>query len=439
MLENQSTRHFPIRSECTILTLIVIFARRGLCFVYNQALQTAVRAMPMPQFPLAYVPLLGPGSRLSSDQQELLAALQRAEREQSSRLSPNTLLDPERRRRVELTLGEMLAQPRAIKETLDAEAEAIRNTGRAIAARHMRRIYLVGCGDSLAAGYAVRPLFERLLGVSCEALEALEYAHYLYSNTDGLTVVLAISSSGATVRTLEALLRARSMGALTVGISNTRDAPMLGLADHGLLVHAERRGWPTQATTAAMTVLCQLGLQTARAQGSDTRELEREMARVPALIETALAEFSGPMAELAERLSARPVYLFSGGGPSWATAQLGAAKVRECTPLHAFAIQVEEFHHYVSQKPGDPLFLIAPEGPSSWRVTDAAKAGKAWGGFVCVLTGSVSSSFEECADLELKLPAIIEDLSPLIFVVPLQLFAYHLARFLFAKAEQRVK
>ena len=383
-----------------------------------------------------YEPLVGPGSRLGDDGQSLLIALRNKEREEAAGIPADAPLDPYRRRRVGLTLAEMRRQPQAIAETLEQEINTIRDAARGFAAREPGRVYLVGCGDSLSAGIAVRPWFEHLLGRPCEALQALDYSHYLYHPTDSQTAVVAISSSGVTPRTVEALMRARSRGALTVGVSNTRGAPLIREADFGLYVHAERKGWPTQASTAAMAMLYSLATEIGHARGIDVAGARRELVRVPAVVAATLERFDSPMAQLGAELADKPVFLFAGAGPSWATAQFGAAKVRECTPAHAVPVHLEDFHHYNSQKAGDPLFVIAPNGPSLSRALDTVHAGKAWRGLVYILTGP-DEVRDRSADLVLTLPPVSEVFSPLVYVVPLQLFAYHLAMAQFANAESR--
>ena len=381
------------------------------------------------------VPLLGPGSQLDPRQQAIVAALQRAERAGAAQVPSDAPLDPGRRRRVELTRAELWAQPTVIGATLEAESAAIREAGRSLAARRLDRLYVVGCGDSLAAAVAVRPLFERLLHVPCEALQALDHAHYLHGNTDARTAIIGISSSGQTPSTVGALLRARSGEALTIGLSNSPGSPLLDEAELPLRVHATRQGWPTQTTTGAMAVLCRLAVEAAPGAGSDTRAVSEQLARLPELMERTLTQFDAPMAELAGSLVQKSLHLFAGAGGSWGTAQLGAAKVRECTPTHAFAIHLEEFHHYNSQKIGDPLFVVVPDGPSMPRALDTVEAGKAWGGLVYVLSGACDPAFERLADQVFTLPAISDLLSPLVYVIPLQRFAYHLGLAQFARAE----
>jgi glucosamine 6-phosphate synthetase-like amidotransferase/phosphosugar isomerase protein len=299
---------------------------------------------------------------------------------------------------------------------------------------HINRLYVVGCGDSLSIAIAAQPLLERLLGFPCQALEAFEYVDYMYRVTDRRTAVVGISSSGTTPRTVEALLRARSQDALTIGVSNSPDSPVLQEARYGLCVPATRKGWPTQATTAAMAMVFRLGIAAGRVRGVATAHLRREMAGVPNVMEGVLRHLDDSMAQLASGLVTKPVQLFSGGGQSWATALIGAAKVRECTVKHAVALHVEEYHHYNSQKAGDPLFLIAPPGPSVFRAIDAARSGHGWRGLVYVLTGPGEHRFHDIAEHVFEMPTMSEELSPLVYSLPLQLFAYHLSIAEFSRA-----
>lgn len=384
--------------------------------------------------PIEHIPLVGHGSVLGPREQALVEDLRQKDREHARGIPGDAPLDPYRRRRVELTLEEMWAQPSVLGRTLETDAAAVTEIGRTLVNEQFNRLYVVGCGDSLAIAIAAQPLLERLLGIPCDAVEALEYVDYRYRLTDRRTAVVGISSSGTTPRTVEALLRARSQDALTIGVSNTPDSPVLGEARYGLCVPATRRGWPTQATTAAMAMVFRLGIEAGRVRGVATAHIERELAGVPNVMEGVLRRLDDSMAQLALELVTRPIQLFSGGGQSWATALIGAAKVRECTVKHAVAIHVEEYHHYNSLKAGDPLFLIAPPGPSVFRAIDTARCGRGWHGLVHVVTEAAEHRFDGIADHVFEMPTISEELSPLVYSLPLQLFAYHLSIAEFSRA-----
>jgi len=385
-------------------------------------------------------PLLDPNSPLDKGSRELVRELNLREQEKAVGLPSDDPLDAGRRRRVELTYEEMWNQPEAIEQSLAREGEAIRTVARRATRNPIDRIILVGCGDSLASMMAVRALYENLLRIPCEPIEALEFAYYYHSPVDSRTMVITLSSSGTSARVVEALLLAKAMGAPTLALSNTADSPLLKQAQDALLIHAERKGWPTQSSTAAMAVLVLFGLEMARARGVDQgliQGLERELYEVPGMIASTLERYNAAMLALAEEEADHPLYLFAAGGPSYASAMIGAAKVKECSPDHAIAIQLEEYHHYNSQKAGEPLFIVAPKGPSLARALDTAREGKRWGGHVYSLICEGDETLEEFSDLSFFLPQIDEQLAPMTYSVPLQMFAYHVAMAKFRAAEAK--
>ena len=129
-------------------------------------------------------PLLDDASPLDARSKGVIAGLFEREQQLMADLPTDDPLDPKRRRRVDLTLPEILEQPEVIRTTLLREREGIAAAARTIAAADIRRVYLTGCGDSLAVMVAVRSLFEMLLGIPCEPVQALDMAYY-YHHTLG--------------------------------------------------------------------------------------------------------------------------------------------------------------------------------------------------------------------------------------------------------------
>lgn len=384
-------------------------------------------------------PLIGRHSILDQRAQRLIEAVHAAEAEKAEGLPTDDERDEKRRRRVELTKEEMFAQPAAIQRTLALESVAIGEAAKKLAGRSWRRVYLVGCGDSLAAAVALRLLFERVLGVACEAMQSLDFAYYYSEIADKDSLVICLSSSGETTRTLEAALVARERGSTTVAVTNTAESSLMREAEHALLVHATRRGWPTQASTAAMALLARLVLEIGGYQGRTgwLHEANEELARVPDLLGRVLDRCDRPVAALAQKYSDRNIFLYAGGGPAFACAMFGAAKMKECTPAHAIAIPLEEYHHYNSQKKSDPLLLFVPRGRTMSRALDTARAGKRAGGNVHVATSVGETRFARVADSVLHLPIMREEIAPIVYCVPGQLFAYYVAveRFRLADAK----
>ena len=148
-----------------------------------------------------------------------------------------------------------------------------------------------------------------------------------------------------------------------------------------------------------------------------------------------LEKITDEIEEIAKKEIDKLIYLFASGGPAFACSLFGAAKVKECTPDHALAIPLEEFHHYNSQKVNDPMFLIAPDGLSIPRALDTAKQGKAWGGKIYSVMTEGNMTLKESSDQVIFLPKVEESMSPILYSLPVQLFAYHLAMNKFFAAE----
>jgi len=119
---------------------------------------------------------------------------------------------------------------------------------------------------------------------------------------------------------------------------------------------------------------------------------------------------------------------FMGAGPHIAPAGFGSAKVRELCPCQGAFFPLEEFHHYRTAKPNEPLFIIAPKGPSVVRAADAAEVARYDGGRVYSLVSEGDREVSQFSKVVIEVPHSREALAPILFSVPMQLFAYELAK-----------
>lgn len=383
-------------------------------------------------------PLLSPDSPLDEHARAVISELYEAEQQKALTLPTDDPLDPKRRERVEHTVREMWEQPEVLQKNIDLGKKGVAEAAAHVARKPIDRIYLTGCGDSVASMIAVRGIYEELLGIQCEAIQALDFAYYYDLPVDERTLVITLSSSGKTTRTVEAMMVARARGATTLTLSNTEGSPLMRESTRGLLIHAERKGWPTQSSTAAMVLLYMLGAELARNRGVSDAKVEECMnaiGRVPGQVQHVLEQNDSGVLEVAKDEAERAIYLFCGGGPAFASALIGAAKVRECSPDHSIAIPLEEYHHYNSQKAGDPLFLIAPRGATLPRALDTVREGRRWGGQVYSVVTEGDRTLDEDSTRVFRLPTTEEWLSPIVYTVPVQIFACHVAREKFRLAE----
>jgi glucosamine 6-phosphate synthetase-like amidotransferase/phosphosugar isomerase protein len=360
-----------------------------------------------------------------------------AERAAAALLPSDRPLDPERRRRVEATRPELTDQPAVVTGNLESTAGAVAALAADIAAYAPARIVLVGAGDSLAAAQAVRLAFEQMTGLTCEPAQSLEFAYYTAAASAASALVIGLSSSGETTRTVEALLTAREAGACTVAVTNSPDSSLARNATRVLNIQASRVGWPTQSTTAPIAVLLSLAAALGRqrdAAGAD--QLRAELAGAPALMGAVLDRLDAPLRRQAERERDQAMYLFSGAGPAWPAAVVGAAKVKEATPDHALAVQLEEFHHYNSIKDDEPLWLFVPDDRQVARAQDTIAEAARLGGRVHVIAAEAAAgAFTGAVDV-LTVPAVAPGVAPLLYLLPAQLIGYHLAMAKFAAAEE---
>jgi glucosamine--fructose-6-phosphate aminotransferase (isomerizing) len=268
-------------------------------------------------------------------------------------------------------------------------------------------------------------------------VQSLEFAYYQADLVDDGTAVIALSSSGETTRTVEALLIAQLRGSYTVAITNTAGSTLQTEATTSLKIEATRVGWPTQSSTAALALLLELAIRIGeRRLPVQAATLRAAFDALPGVMAAVLDRIDPLIAAIAESEVAADVQhvLFSGAGPNLASAMVGAAKVKECTTLHAVEIQVEEYHHYNSQKAGEPLFLLAPSGPSVPRAVETARDAVRWGGRLYVVTTEGERAFDDSGGRVITMPPVPERLSPLLYLLVAQLVGYHLGLSCYAAA-----
>jgi glucosamine--fructose-6-phosphate aminotransferase (isomerizing) len=326
--------------------------------------------------------------------------------------------DPARLLRIGRTRKEMLVQGAAIATTLASEAEAVAALAQVLQTRRIDRVVIAGCGDSWHVGSLVRPALEQCFGVPVEAAQAFDFAHYATARCGPGTLVFGLSSGGNTPAVMAALASARARGAFAIGVSNTVGSPVLQKFDSGLLVHATRRGWPTQSSTAAAALLLAIGAAFANAD---------LLGALPTLTDATLAMLDAPMAAIAQRWAPAREFFLTGAGPYLGAAAIGAAKLRELSPIHAHAMPLEEIHHYRLPKAGDHLVILAPDAESRERAFDTALVAHAVGARTVALLGAPDPELEALVEAAVLLPESPLDTRPILACLPLHLFAWHFA------------
>ena len=335
--------------------------------------------------------------------------------------------DPERFRRVELTKIEMMSQGLAVRSTLEANKAPLMKIAQDLKQRQINRIVMVGCGDSWISGYGVRHVAEKYLKAVCEPYEAFDFSKYGLDVINSETLVIGLSSSGKTEPVIHGLKESAKRGAYTIGCSNTENSPLMQEFPGALHIKATRDGWPTQSSTAAMALKIALIASVAEAKGIDVDNLNKAILVLPSQIDEVAQSFFVAAKTLGKKLARAELILLTGAGPHYAPASFGAAKLKELAPIHAYAFPLEEYHHYRTQKEGDPMFIMAPDTESHGRAYETAIMSQACKGFCIVLVPKGENQIAKIADVVWEMPKVEMETAPIIYSIPLHLFGYHVA------------
>jgi glucosamine--fructose-6-phosphate aminotransferase (isomerizing) len=300
-------------------------------------------------------------------------------------------------------------------------------------ARSIERLVIVSCGTSAYAGLVGKFLIERLARLPVEVDYGSEFRYRDPLLTDR-SLVLAITQSGETVDTLAAMEEARKKGARLAAIVNVIGSQAARFADGVIYMHAgpEIGVASTKAFTSSLVALYQLGLYLGQARGvispQESQRYVSDLARLPDLMGHVL-ENGDEYEELAACYFRRRHFLYLGRGINYPIALEGALKLKEISYIHAEGYPAGEMKH-------GPIALIDEDMPVMAIVTrdsvyekmvSQVEQVKARDGIVIALATEGDDAIAAKADHVLYVPPTPELLSPVVNVVPLQLFAYHMA------------
>jgi glucosamine 6-phosphate synthetase-like amidotransferase/phosphosugar isomerase protein len=176
-----------------------------------------------------------------------------------------------------------------------------------------------------------------------------------------------------------------------------------------------------------MALKLALAISVAEAKGRNVKALSAALDALPAQVDAVAQAFYEPARALGERLARADLILLCGAGPHVAPAAFGAAKLKELAPIHAYAFPLEEYHHYRTQKAGDPMFLVAPDAASHRRALETAIMSRGEDGVCIALVPEGETEIAEVADVVWRLPNVADETAPIVYSVPLHLFGYHVA------------
>ncbi|HXX42106.1 MAG TPA: glutamine--fructose-6-phosphate transaminase (isomerizing) [Chthoniobacterales bacterium] len=299
--------------------------------------------------------------------------------------------------------------------------------------REVARVMLTGCGTAMHAAMVGEYLIEQLANLPTDVEYASEFRHRNTPMTED-TLVFAISQSGETADTLGALRESRRKGYRTLGICNNVASTIARESDGGVYMHAgpEVGVAATKSFTSQLTILTLIGLLLGRMRHLSTAEGNRiieALAKLPTQIEEVL-KLSDHIKTIAKKYAGVNGMLFFGRQFNFPIALEAALKMKEITYIFAEGHPSAELKHGIIAlvRPDLPSVFIAPDDAVfSKNVNNIEQVKARKGPIIAVTSGSGVKQLKKLADDIIEIPAVIDCLSPILTVIPLQLLAYHLA------------
>ena len=333
---------------------------------------------------------------------------------------------------------EIFEQPTVVAQTLQSY---IRPLEQQVALPQMdfdlstiNRVTIVACGTSYYAGMVAKYWFEQFARVPVDLDFASEF-RYRNPVLEAGGLALFISQSGETADTLAALRHAKAAGQKIAVVVNVPTSSMAREADLLLPTHAgpEIGVASTKAFSCQLAVLAALAAHLAVVKGKMTRAEEQEvvmhLTEAPAAINAALAH-DEDIAAMAHLIAPARDVLYLGRGPDYPLALEGALKLKEISYIHAEGYASGEMKHgpIALIDEAVPVIVLAPSGPLFEKTVSNMQEVRARGGKVVLISDAegIAEAGEGCM-ATIEMPSVHPLIAPLVYAVPVQLLAYHVA------------
>ncbi len=297
----------------------------------------------------------------------------------------------------------------------------------------VQQIHIVACGTSYHAGAVGKYWLESIAGLPCQVEIASEYRYRKVVVPPG-TLFVTLSQSGETADTLEALRMAKSANYIgTLTICNSAHSSMVRESDLTMMTQAgpEIGVASTKAFTTQLLSMLLVTLMLARHRGLAP---DRERALVSQLFKAVtgveyVLKMNDELRHLAEDFAEKHHTLFLGRGPMWPVAMEGALKLKEISYIHAEAYAAGELKHgplaLIDEEM--PVVVVAPNNELLDKLKSNMEVVRARGGRLYVFADQKTGLSSEPGITVLSMPHTNRLVAPIVFTVPLQLLAYHVA------------
>jgi glucosamine--fructose-6-phosphate aminotransferase (isomerizing) len=299
-----------------------------------------------------------------------------------------------------------------------------------------RELFLVAAGTSYHSCVAASYMFSKLAKLTTFPAISSEFIEQYGSSVGIDSIILAVSQSGETFDTLKAIDHARMRAATVLGVTNTVGSTLTRVSRAYLIQQSgpEIGVAATKTFTSQLIVLAQLALKLARTRGKisqdEVDDFEERLMRVPSYVEETLERHGKGIQALVDKYTGEKLFVFLGRGISAATALEARLKLLELTYVPSLAYPAGESKHGPISivEEGVPVIFLCPRGETRKDIIGSIMEMKARGARIISVCEEGDREITELSDDIIEMPkGIPEVLSPIPYVVPLQLFAYYIA------------
>ncbi len=336
-------------------------------------------------------------------------------------------------------LKEIYEQPQAIADTLEGRLTQDRILPHCLGIdsekilKNIQAIQIVACGTSFHAGLVAKYWFESIAAIPCQVEVASEFryrSHIVANNT----LFITLSQSGETADTLSALKLAKKLAYYkTLTICNAAESSLVRESDLVLLTHAgpEIGVASTKAFTTQLVALFLLVSLLGYSAKQDKKAIAhhvKTLRELPRLLEQIL-ELDPIIEKLAERFGDKQHSLFLGRGDQYPIALEGALKLKEISYIHAEAYPSGELKHgpIALIDSEMPVIAVAPDNQLLEKLKSNLEEVRARGGELIIFADARVNMASNDGVTVIKLPQVEDIIAPIVFSIPLQLLAYHVA------------
>jgi len=336
-------------------------------------------------------------------------------------------------------LKEIFEQPDTVRNTMRGHLLEEEGTSRVSGLnltdddiKRINRIVITACGTSWHAGLIGEYMLEELARIPVEVEYASEF-RYRNPVVDDHTLVIGISQSGETADTLAAIREAKRRGARTVGVVNVVGSTIAREVDGGIYLHAgpEVGVASTKAFSSQVIALSLITLRFARLRNLSIlqgRQIIQALRALPEQVQQIL-DRADEVEALAERFWRTNNALYLGRGVNFPVALEGALKLKEISYIHAEGYPAAEMKHgpIALIDENMPVVFIAPRDAVHGKIISNVEEVRARGGQVIAIKNDGDDQISRLATATFTVPETIDLLTPILAIVPLQLFSYYVA------------